>query len=252
VNKDLFNRELHLASTQEAVKAFANDKTQRAFVVAKIEKSTTGQDSTNTSTVKSEKPTSEDMSEGISRNETMGGASQVELVFSNKVEYIGHTAQTIAFLKRENYSRLDLKVELDLTKLLEDQESVDGTNNEADKIDLSHQLQIVNLGYLGQESNIFELASTYVDFSFLPLFHDYNNKTSGSNAASSGPDTTGSADGLKGILKDLSSLKLNLAQCRQNLDIPMVELSCDPVIKEKITEHEKTGTPPDFEPLIHD
>jgi len=35
----------------------------------------------------------------------------------------------------------------------------------------------VNLGYLGQDSNIFELASTYFDFSFMPLFTDYKNKT---------------------------------------------------------------------------
>jgi hypothetical protein len=67
-------------------------------------------------------------------------------------------------------------------------------------IDLSSQLQVINLGYMGQDSNIFELASTYVDFSFLPLFQDYKTKSSGANAA--GTDASqGSAAGLENILK---------------------------------------------------
>lgn len=82
----------------------------------------------------------------------------------------------------------------------------------ASMVDLSSQLQIVNLGYLGQESNIFELASTYVDFSFLPLFTDFKTK-SGSSAAGAGgaePSPQGGA-GLDTILKELSSLKMHLA-----------------------------------------
>lgn len=33
----------------------------------------------------------------------------LRLLFSEKVEYLGTTAQTIAFLKRESYAVLDLK-----------------------------------------------------------------------------------------------------------------------------------------------
>lgn len=42
-----------------------------------------------------------------------------DIVFSEKVEYFGNGAQTIAFLKREDYSVLDLKAEPDLEKLLD-------------------------------------------------------------------------------------------------------------------------------------
>lgn len=108
--------------------------------------------------------------------------SNIQLVFGEKVEYMGHTAQTIAFLKRESYSVLDLKTatDVDLDKMLDtslnSQAIQPGTSSSM--ADLSSQLQVINLGYLGQESNIFELASTYVDFSFLPLFTDYKTKTS--------------------------------------------------------------------------
>jgi len=43
----------------------------------------------------------------------------VDIVFSEKVEYFGNGAQTIAFLKREDYCVLDLKTEPDLEKLLD-------------------------------------------------------------------------------------------------------------------------------------
>ena len=39
---------------------------------------------------------------------------------------------------------------------------------------------------------------------------------------------------MDGILKELSSLKMHLAQCRQNLDIPMVELGVDPDVKARV------------------
>ena len=39
-------------------------------------------------------------------------------MFSDQVEHMGNAAQTIAFLKRENYARLDLKPPLDLENSL--------------------------------------------------------------------------------------------------------------------------------------
>lgn len=92
---------------------------------------------------------------------------------------------------------------------------------------------MINLGYIGQDSNIFELAATYVDFSILPLFQDYKSKSVG--AGSQGADvSSGSAAGLDNILKGLSSLKMNLAQCRQNQDIPNVDFPIEPIIKARI------------------
>ena len=45
--------------------------------------------------------------------------ANIELVFSTKVEYLGHNAQTVAFLKREEYAKLDLKPDLELEKVLD-------------------------------------------------------------------------------------------------------------------------------------
>ena len=80
-----------------------------------------------------------------------------------KVQYLGQTAHTIAFLKREAYQSLELK----------------GINDTGSR-HLSSQLQILNLGYIGEDSNIFELAATYVEYSFLPLFNTY--KTGGGSS----------------------------------------------------------------------
>jgi hypothetical protein len=51
-------------------------------------------------------------------NKVSEEAGEVEIVFSDQVEYMGNAAQTIAFLKRENYARLDLKPPLDLENSL--------------------------------------------------------------------------------------------------------------------------------------
>jgi hypothetical protein len=101
---------------------------------------------------------------------------------------LGSSAQTIAFLKRESYAVLDLKAEQDLDKILDLSVSSQIQPGSSMMVDLGSQLQVVNLGYLGQESNIFELASTYVDFSFLPLFQDFKNKSAGSNAGALATD----------------------------------------------------------------
>jgi hypothetical protein len=69
------------------------------------------------------------------------------------------------------------------------------------QIDLSHQLQVINLGYLGRESNIFELASTYVDFSILPLFNDFKSKSAQKDA---GNQDANQVQGLDAILKELN------------------------------------------------
>ena len=99
---------------------------------------------------------------------------------------------------------------------------------------MSSQIQVINLGYVGQDSNIFELASTYVDFSFTPLFKDYQTKKQSSSAG--GDQSQGAASGLDGIIKGLNILRVNLSQARQNMEIPMVELNIDPEIKARFDE----------------
>lgn len=102
----------------------------------------------------------------------------LEIAFSTKIEFMGPNAQTIAFLKREDFAKLDLNQGMELEKVLDAAiTSTESSTPGEVQYDLSSQIQVVNLGYLGQDSNIFELASTYVDFSFMPLFQDYKNKT---------------------------------------------------------------------------
>ena len=246
VNKDLLNRELHTPTSVDLLKGFASDKSQRALVVAKIEKSSNEQQ-------KAEQPVTPK-----SEVSSVTAGMDVEIMLTGKVEYITQNAQTIAFLKREEFAKLDLKLDMELEKVLESAVNQSQSMSEAgqpteERVDLSSQIQIINLGYLGQDSNIFELASTYVDFSFLPLFHDYKNKTQIKNPGQDQP--SGAGGGLEGILKGLSSLKMHLAQCRQNLDIPMVELRVDPEVKAKFDECKAAGTfvkESDFEDRIND
>lgn len=113
---------------------------------------------------------------------------------------------------------------------------------------------MINLGYMGQESNVFELAATYVDFSILPLFQDFKYKSGG--ASLQGTDIgAGSATGLDNVLKGLSSLKMNLAQCRQNQDIPNVDLPIEPIVKQRIgaaRERKEICKATDFDDVIND
>ena len=79
---------------------------------------------------------------------------------------------------------MDLDKEIDTSQITAGES--EATNNMGDEsVDLQSQLQVINLGYIGADSNIFELASTYVDFSFLPLFQDYKTKSQGANAQGS-------------------------------------------------------------------
>lgn len=73
----------------------------------------------------------------------------------------------------------------------------------------------------------------------MPLFQDYKNKTQVSNT---GGDQSQTAGGLDGIIKGLNFLKVHLSQARQNMEIPMVELTIDPEIKAKFDNAAKTGT----------
>jgi hypothetical protein len=60
----------------------------------------------------------------------------------------------VAFIKRESFEVMDLKME-----------------DAAEQI--CKQVQVINLGYVGEDFNIFELAANYVEYSFTPLFNSY-------------------------------------------------------------------------------
>ena len=93
-------------------------------------------------------------------------------------------------------------------------------------------MQVVNLGYVGKDQNIFELASTYMDYSFLPLFTDYKKRTSQLGEGQTSAQAQGKD--LETIIKELQSLKNHLQQARQNSLIPQVELNVDPEVKKMV------------------
>jgi hypothetical protein len=167
VNKDLINHQLHPHGSFEILNAFASDKSQRTLVFSKVERTSSGDDEIKQTDPQEKRETSD-----------------VRLVISNKVEYQGASAQAIAFLKREPYKHLYLK-DQDKLKIDTEEKSTAttagdvATTMDEEFVDLSSQLQVINLGYIGPDSNIFELASTYVDFSILPLFQDYKSKSQG-------------------------------------------------------------------------
>ena len=59
-----------------------------------------------------------------------------------------------------------------------------------------------------------------MEYSFLPLFNSYKGGEETSKSAS--------ASGLDAVRKNLAQLKVHLVQCKQNLDIPEIELYFEP------------------------
>lgn len=166
VNKDKFYKALHEPANQELLAQFAHDKNQRALLISRIDQRGRPEDETASSSQPSE--AAED---GKDKNEISELLQGDELRFSLKVQYYGPVAHTIAFLKRESFAVLDLRG--------------DEAGDHASK-----QLQLLNLGYVGEDFNIFELAATYVEYSLVPLFNSY--KTSkASMTDKSGSTSTG-------------------------------------------------------------
>lgn len=112
------------------------------------------------------------------------------------------------------------------------------------------QLQLLNLGYIGGDFNIFELAATYVEYSLVPLFNSY--KTGKATLADKGGPT---GAGFENIQKNLAQLKVHLVQCQQNIIVPEIDLSHDAEIKAKYEECRAQGremTADDFESRLQD
>ena len=125
---------------------------------------------------------------GVRDSTTKGDAGINDIIkFSLQVQYHGGTAHSIAFLKRESFTHLELR------------------GDEAGD-NVSKQLQLINLGFVGEDFNIFELAATYVEYSLLPVLNSY--KTNKGTKSDSG-----TAGGFDNIQKNLAQLKVNLVQC---------------------------------------
>lgn len=147
------------------------------------------------------------------------------------MQYYGTVAHTLAFLKRESYTALDLR------------------GDEAGE-HVCKQLQLLNLGYIGEDFSIFELAATYVEYSLLPLFNSY--KTSKATLSDKGGPA---AAGFESIQKNLAQLKVHLVQCQQNIIVPEIELTHDAEVKAKYDECKAAGRElraEDFEGRLQD
>jgi dynein heavy chain 1 len=148
------------------------------------------------------------------------------------VQYYGSAAHTIAFLKRESYTALEL------------------SGGEQAGEQLCKQLQLLNLGYIGEDFNLFELAATYVEYSLLPLFNSYKASKAGQSDKSSSTSA-----GFEGIQKNLAQLKVHLVHCQRNVAVPEIELIHDAEIRAKGDECKAAGrelTPDDFEGRLQD
>lgn len=180
VNKDKLNNTLHQPDVQDLLAQFASDKNQRTLLVSRVDsRGGPGPDANTDEPLASPRTTDKSV--------TTSGENDV-VKFSLKVEYHGGAAHSIAFLKREQYGFLDLRT--------------DDTGDYTSK-----QLQLINLGYIGEDFNIFELAATYVEYSLLPLFSSYKAVKASKNESSSAP-------GVDNIPKILSQLKVDLVQCQ--------------------------------------
>ena len=105
VNKDFFYKELHEPHNQATLRAFAVDKKMRTLVVARVDKSLPKGDEE----VKADgEPTvvvktnggEEQANDAIQETDY----SQIEILFSLKVQYLGQLAHSIAFVKREAHT----------------------------------------------------------------------------------------------------------------------------------------------------
>ena len=115
---------------------------------------------------------------------------------------------------------------------------------------IAKQMQLLNLGYIGEDFSIFELAATYVEYSLLPLFNSY--KTVKSISSDKGSPA---AAGFESIQKNLAQLKVHLVQCQQNIIVPEIELTHDAEVKAKSEQCKAAGrelTVDDFEGRIQD
>lgn len=152
-NKDKFYKTLHEPSNQDLLNQFVLDRNLRVLLISKIDQ-TQGEEG---------KDSLPDGQEKAKLIELMQGD---DLKFSCKVQYYGPIAHSIAFLKRDAFAVLDL--------------SSDSEDH------ISKQMQLINLGYIGDDFNIFELAASYVEYSLVPLFNSYKRSQGGEARSSQG------------------------------------------------------------------
>ena len=205
-DKDFFYKQLHDERNQVIIKAFATDTQSKLLVVSKV--------------IPEEK-------------------SQV-IFYEFRLEIISSDFKnpTIGFLKRINV--LSTKKALDMPGEAIEISTTTGSGTigslSEESYSLSHQLQVINIGFHGHDSSPFVLAHNYVQNSLVPIFNTYK------TFISKKPQSDQDAYNL--LLKRITELNLALLHCQQSIEVPEIQLVFDPAIKNKCSQAKSEGRKP--------
>lgn len=205
VDKDSFYRSLHEEKSQNIIRTFATDTQSKLLVVSKI--------------IPEEK-------------------SQLSFYeFRPEISNSDFKNPTIGFLKRINV--LSTKKGLDMPGEANELSTTTGSSNipiNEESINLSHQLQVINIGFYGHDSSPFLLAQNYVQNSLVPIFNSYK------QFILKKPQSDQDAYNL--LMKRISELNLALLHCQQSIEVPEIQLMFDTAIKNKCAIAKTEGRKP--------
>lgn len=208
-SQDYFHKFIHTEENLNVIRMFVADKQNRSLIVSKVEEFTKPLEEQNVDESKTaEKDDTEDsIQTDVSKNKSM-----VSIFLDLKINYRGSDTQSIAFIKRQNISTVNLK------------ESRRG---------IGKQLQVLNLGYEGDELELFRLAGIYVDNGLIPLFASYKSKKTTDESNLSHIDE---------IEQLLAKLRLEFTHCTQDQISYTVKLTVPPKILEKKEKAQAEGS----------
>jgi len=196
-SQDYFHKFIHTEENLNLIQSFITDKQNRSLIVSKVEEFVKP-----VKEKEDEDENKEETKEVVETNESEN-KSMVTITLDLKVTYRGGDSQSIAFIKRHNSSLIDVK---------------------KGRKQIGKQLQIFNLGYVGDEIDLFRLANIYVDNGLIPLFASYKSKKAS--------DDTNN-DHLDEIEQLLAKLRLEFTHCTQDQISIEVKLAVPKKILEK-------------------
>jgi len=203
--KDFFYKLLHEERNQIIIRAFATDTQSKLLVVSKI--------------IPEEK------------------SQSVYYEFRLEIASSDFKNPTIGFLKRINI--LSTKKGLEMPGEAIEISTTTGSGNVSlneESYSLSHQLQVINIGYHGHDSSPFVLAHNYVQNSLVPTFNTY--KTFILKKPQSDQDAYNI------LMRRITELNLALLHCQQSIEVPEIQLMFDPAIKAKCAQAKTEGRKP--------
>jgi dynein heavy chain 1 len=180
---DYFNKLVQTEENLNKIMAFVTNKQNRTLIVSKTEEFSKVIESKEERKIDAQEGAEEDiiMTEGESQSKSI-----VNIEIDLKVNYRGEDAQSIAFIKRQLYPIINLK---------------------EGKKAIGRQLQVINLGYAGEEIELFRMANIYLDNGLIPLFTSYKSKKNQDDTIYSHIDE---------IEQLLSKLRMEFIHCSQD------------------------------------